>query len=503
MSHASPEQLKFRRQFVLGPYPLEEFAHWRTSFVGAHLVLQVHEDLPLLQVEHDGLRLTLLGFVLDPLAPDHDDETILRERAERCPNAQQAPRCAAELSGRWVMIADDGTDLILFHDPCGLREVFHTAWDSSETWCSSQPHHIAQHLGLKFGEPQREFLTSPYFRGNDESWLPGPATAWSELRHLTPNHSLDLHTRSVRRYWPHSMLQHLELEEGAHLAAQLLRENIRAASNRFALALPLTAGMGSRAILAATRGIEDIWHYTGVWGDPGQTVLDAEVARQVLRRVRRKHHVIHCPQNMGEDFAAIYLQNTFAARASVGAIAEGLFREFPPERVQLSGHCSEIVRDTFKVTHEPNVTAERLAKLMNMSDAPYAVDQIDVWVDQVRPVAERTGMSVWDLFFMEQEYGVWAANGQSQWDLVHERMTPFNHRGLLTALMGVEPVYRQPPYFLAQRRMIEILWAKLLEEPFNQPDRSLRRRSLETYRKVRERGISGALSTGVRKLIAG
>ena len=124
---------------------------------------------------------------------------------------------------------------------------------------------------------------------------------------------------------------------------------------------------------------------------------------------------------------------------------------------------------------------------------------------RLEPVAERTGVRVWDLFFMEQEYGVWAANGQSQWDLVHERMTPFNHRGLLTALMGVEPVYRQPPYYLAQRRMMEILWADVLAEPFNHPDRSLRRRSQETARRLREigleSGVGKALSSGVRKLL--
>ena len=501
MASLKHNELQFRRQFVLGPQPLEEFAHWHTSFVGAHLVLQVHPDLPLTRIEHDGLRLTLLGYVLDPLAPENDDETILRELAERTPNANQVPRCAAELSGRWVLIADDGTDLILCHDPCGLREVYHTSWDHPETWVASQPDRIARPLGLTPGATQQDYFASPYYRVNEEAWMPGTASPYDQIRHLTPNHCLDLRTRKVRRYWPSKPLKEVSLEEGAHLSAQLLRENLRAAARRFPLALSLTAGMDSRTILAAARGIEDLWVYSGMWGGLNRGSADISVPRRVLRRLGLKHHVIECPLRASDEFNALYLENALGARDSTAAIAAGLLAGFPPERVQVNGHCSEIARDTFGITHRPGVTVDALAGLMNMRGTPFCLDQIDLWLQQARPVAERTGYRLWDLFFMEQEYGRWAANGQSQWDLVHERFTPFNHRGLLSTLLGIEPGFRQGPGYASYVRMMELLWPDVLREPFNQSKPSLSANSQELYRKVREHGVRGTLSKGVRKLL--
>ena len=503
MMSQDSEQLAHRRQFILGPYPLAEFSHWRTRLLGNRLVLQVHDDLPLVHVAHKGLRLTLLGFALDPLAPEHDDETILRELAARCPNARQAPRLASELTGRWVMIVEDGNDLILFHDPCGLREVYHTAPDAIDTWCASQPHLLAEHLRLNVGQAQRQFMRTSYFRENDDAWLPSPATAWDELSHLTPNHSLNLKTRSVDRYWPNKPLRYVEFEEGAHLAAQLLRQTVRAAHRRFPLALPVTAGMDSRTLLAATRGLDDIWHYTGVWGVGQRVGADAKVAEQVLERVRHEHHVVRCPDKLSKGFWKTYLRNTYAARPRFATAAENMWREFPEGRVQLSGHCSEIVRDTFRVTHLNQVDAPKLGSMMRMLGAPHAMAQIEQWLERTRPVAERTGYRLWDLFFMEQEYGVWAANQQSQWDLIHDRVTPFNHRGLLSALMGVDPVHRQPPEFAAHLRMMEILWAEVLQEPFDQPISRLQRFSRGARKTLQESGLSGAFSAGVQRFVGG
>ena len=448
------------------------------------------------------MRLTMLGFAIDPLAPDDDDLAILRALAERCPDAQHAPRCAADLAGRWIMIADDGTDLILFHDPCGMRQVYHSTWDSTETWCASQPGRVAGAIQAVVAPVRREFLRSDYYRGNHESWFPSPTTPWPEVRHLTPNHSLDLRTRTVQRYWPHSPLRHLEPEEGAHLSAQLLRESLRAASQRFKLAVPLTAGMDSRTITAATRGIEDVWHYTLSWPGLDRDSADLTTPRRVLRRLRRKHHLIDCPTSMTAPFHEICKASSTLPSYTTGAMAEGLIPFFPEGHVQVPGHCSEIIRDSFNVTDRPRADAETLADLMGMRGNPFAIDHFDIWLDQVRPVAERTGYREWDLFFMEQEYGVRAAQNQSRWDLVHEAFTPFNQRGILSAMMGVEPRYRQAPDHAANRRIIEILWPDAVRDAFNAPEKSLGERSIELCLKMRQHGVRGTISKGMERLQA-
>ena len=205
---------------------------------------------------------------------------------------------------------------------------------------------------------------------------------------------------------------------------------------------------------------------------------------------------------MTSAFENIFRASTMLPGRDTGALAEGLLEVFPDGLVQVPGHCSEIVRDSFGVTHRAQANAETMADLVGMHGSPFVIDHFDLWIDQVRPVIACTGHREWDLFFMEQEYGVRVAQVQSQWDLVHEAFTPFNHRGVLTALMGVDPAHRQPPHYAANRRVVEILWPAATREPFNEAQKSLSARSVEICLKMRDDGVRETISKGVRKLQA-
>jgi hypothetical protein len=465
-------RLRYRRQFVLGPRCARSFLDVPELDVAPGLVAQVHPELGVHRVETQGLRLTLLGYAIDPEAPDRDDHDILQVVGQRAASVRDVPEAMLGLTGRWVLIADDGTDLILLNDPCGLREVFYTRPEFGETWCASQASRIADELDLETSPQAASFMDSTYFRRHHEPWWPGGTTQWAELHRLQPNHYLDLNTRRMHRFWPNATRPDLEPDEAAHIGAAMLRRIVHAGARRFDLALPLTAGMDSRSLLAATRGLNGVWHYTALHAGLHGDSPDIHTARQLLSQVGRVHHVIKCPRRMSSEFAEIYCQNTTPAHESAGAIAEGLFHQYSQQRVSMSGHCSEIARDTFGISHTPSPDGAALAMLMGMQDNPYAIEQFGRWLEDAGPVAERYGHRVWDLFFWEQEYGTWAANGQAQWDLVHERFTPFNHRALLTVLLAVDPSHRQGPDYPLYEMIIGILWPELLREPFNSPPRS-------------------------------
>lgn len=383
---------------------------------------------------------------------------------------------ASGLTGRFVMIIHDGTGLVLFHDPCGLREVFHSTSAVAETWCASQSTRIAGPLGFTADETGREFMASSYYTDHHEPWWPGPSTPYRHLRRLQPNHYLDLREREVCRFWPNRPLEQIEPEVAAQTVAELLRSSIRAASMRFPLALPITAGMDSRTILAATRDIRNVYFYTALRQGLDRHSADIRVPGRLLRRLGIEHHILDCPQTMSAEFARVYKANTMPAHDSAGAIAEGLLAAYPLLRTTLSGHCGEIARDTFRISHTPAPDAAALSRLMGMGDNPMAIHWFGDWLETVRPISDQFGYRVWDLFFWEQEHGSWAANGQSQWDLVHERFTPFNQRGVLETLLGTNPVFRQPPRYELHRRIMQILWKDILVEPFNPPQRGIRAR---------------------------
>lgn len=459
--------LRYRRQFVLGPRPLPEYAPWRDAEVGAGLVVQVQRDLPLVQVNHAGFRLTLLGYIIDPANPELDDQGVLRELAKATQTVRQAPERAAELTGRFVLIVDDGQETLLFHDPCGLREVFCSTAETDETWCASQPGRIAG------------------------------------LHRLPPNHFLDLRTREVERYWPRQVLRPMDPEQAAQITAQLLRGSVQAAARRFPLALPITAGMASRTVLAATRGIEGIFHYTLLHAGIDRSAPDLTTPRRLLQQLGREHHVIQCPDRMSPEFAAFYQSNVTRTHQAAGAMAEGLLEHYPPDHMMLSGHCSEIARDTFRVSHKPAPDAEALAELMGVQDNPTALDAFDTWIARTTPVAEATGYRLWDLFFWEQETGTWTAGGQSQWDLVHERFAPLNQRGVLRTLLATDPFFRQGPRYELPRRIMQILWPQVLDEPFCPTDDSSRTRmSTVVRRRPAGSGVFRAVSDSMAALLA-
>ncbi|MGH8658491.1 MAG: hypothetical protein ACREV4_08460 [Gammaproteobacteria bacterium] len=144
---------------------------------------------------------------------------------------------------------------------------------------------------------------------------------------------------------------------------------------------------------------------------------------------------------------------------------------YPQDRVSLSGHGGEVFRLSWMMdedTQRPQrIDGRVLAGLWGMRDVRFAYRVFDEWLDDVGGVAATTGFDVLDLLYWENRVGRWAANGQAQWDLVHERFTLFNCRALLEIFLGVEEEYRCPPRFELNARLLQHLWPELASVPFN------------------------------------
>jgi hypothetical protein len=107
-----------------------------------------------------------------------------------------------------------------------------------------------------------------------------------------------------------------------------------------------------------------------------------------------------------------------------------------------------------------------MANITGMDATPWVLRQFERWLTDARDTIEVTGICWLDLFYWEQRAGRWAANGQAQWDLVHERFTPFSYRPLLLTLLSTDPLYRAKPYAL-YRELIRAGAPELLNEPVN------------------------------------
>lgn len=430
-----------------------------------------HRDLPVTQCRTGSATVSLIGYAIDPHDPHAKDTAIVARLAERTTDRETVLHAAAQLGGRWVLLVESDDYSILLHDACGLRQVFYSDRTHSDAFCASQASTAAKVYRLE-DDPEAidGFLRTKSYQSHREPWWPGDSTRFRGVRCLLPNHYLDLRTREAHRYGLSEKLCQNAVGDASCAGAGLLTNLVQGAAERYQLALPITAGWDSRVLLAVCHHIgAGPYCYTLKMAGYGDDHQDIRIPKQLLASIRLKHHVIDCTTAASAEFIAFYKNLTDPAHDEACVIADGLQRGYPDGFVSLSGHCSEVARCFYQLKPEAGpTTPEALAKIAQMDASPFVLAQFRRWLEGARSVTAQTGIPLSDLFYWEQRAGRWAANGQAQWDLVHERFSAFNCRPLLLAFLATDAKYRQPDYLL-YRRLIQQLAPDMLREPIN-PD---------------------------------
>ncbi len=458
-------QILYRRQFILGPARSGIGLGWPRFSVAGGYTLEAHPDLAVRQIRDADVELTLLGIILDPAHPERTDLEVLADLLAVAGSEDLLLEELYRMGGRWVLIVSAPSGTVLLHDACGLRQVVH-ATTPRGTWCASQPGLLAAELGLAPDPAGLEFMSSLYVSSYREFWWPGTSTPFAEVAQLLPNHALDLSTGRVRRYWPRAPRRPASMDAGAERAATLLSGIVEAAARRAPLAIALTAGVDSRAVLAAARPFAgDAYIYTLTNPALGLHERDAATAERVVTGVGLRHHRIECPTAMDPWFEPVYWGNVATPHVKWGATVQGLFRAYPPDHLGLTGNCSEISRRGYR--RMGRIDPPDLARLENMVGNRFAQQQIRIWLDDARQVPDELDYLLVDLYYWENRMGRWLASGHLEFDLAQETIAPFNCRAIADALLGIDIPDRDPPASRAHKRIIELLWPELLAEPFN------------------------------------
>lgn len=470
------DKLLFRRQFILGPRFVERHKSWRMIKIHDSLYLTVHPDLQLLQTVYKDRSLTLLGYILDPYNPKSNDFDIINGLIRQIEIHDDIFQYTENLGGRWIIMLDDGKEVILFNDATGLRQVFYTCNSSQAIWCASQPGIIAEELNLQIdNDTLNNFIDTPQFKDAIEYWWPGDSSPFKEIKHLLPNHYLQLKKGICRRYWPNKSLSYVSLKEGVKKSSEILQGLISSAFNRFDLAFTLTAGWDTRVLLAASKEFsKDIYYYTLIYYDLTEESPDVKISSELLSQFGLKHNIIRCPSHMDKEFEEIYKRNVTTAHDEWGIIAQGIYNHYPQNKVCVKGNVVEVARCFYYgVEKIKKVTAEELAILTDMNNNSFAIKHFEKWLSETREIAQRYNVNILDLFYWEQRMGNWQAMSQLEWDIAQEVFTPFNCRSLLTTLLSVNEKYRKPPDYQLFKKLIMNLWPDTLMKPINPRSRSV------------------------------
>ncbi len=345
---SSPLQggLLYRNQFVLGPSFVDRLKNWKRIRLGRSIYLTVHPDLSVIRETGGDRSITLLGYMLDPYNEASQDADIVRRLIRRFSGLDDLFEHTFSLGGRWILIAQDSDATRIFHDAAGSRQMFYTCRDlTKDMWCASGSALLAETLKLPQDKEAVDFIHY-FYHLDKEYWLPGDSSAFRGIRHLLPNHYLDLETGLPRRYWPNKKQETLELDEVVKRASQSLKGMMRSAARRFDLALSLTAGWDSRLVLAASRSVCDKVSYMTVrTTEMPENHADLQIPAQLLRKLGLGHDILQSPETVDTYYERIYKTNVAFAHDVWVSEAQAIRDYYSQRKVAVTGSASEIVRE--------------------------------------------------------------------------------------------------------------------------------------------------------------
>jgi hypothetical protein len=464
--------LLFRRQFLLTPDICADLNHWQYRSVG-YFHLYAHPDLQLSVVSaaDSNVTLTLLGYIIDPNYPERLNTDILDEITKFADSIEKIGDYLCSITGRFVLIVKTPKDILLFHDPCGLRTVCYTEY-KEKAYVGSQPYILKQVIPLEDGKRLSSYNRSLYAQTVLEHWIPSGCTLFEKVYHLIPNHYLRLSTLDQVRYWPKRIIPRKRVNEVVTEASELLQKLMIAANERFKLALTITAGWDTRMLLAASKSISDeIYFYTLQVRDLNAKSHDIAIPAKLLQSLGLKHNLLNCNKPVPEAFRKIYIQNSSPAHVNDwGKMVYGMIDTYPQDRITVKGSCNEIARCFYYKygVHAPIVSPDRIIALVSGWDAiMFAREQIHTWYNRACEVATEAKIDILDLFYWEHRMGSWQAQSQLEFDIVQEAFTPFNHRRLLELMLCTPPKLRSAPYYILSKRMNKVMWPEIMSQPIN------------------------------------
>jgi hypothetical protein len=306
--------------------------------------------------------------------------------------------------------------------------------------------------------------------GTTEFWFVNDKTPYQGILNLLPNHYLNLKTGQATRFWPtKDAIPSLSIRESIERCTPILQETIEAASKRFDLKMGISAGNDSRKTLAASKRVKDrICYFSHAPGAGKDGINDVRVPARLLPKLGIEHHRLVWSE-MDDDFRHLYEESATWAREKKGHIAYILFKRFGPDATVMNSNIAEVSQCIYWLPRK-RIDGRNLA-IINGLPHPWAVRELQAWIDGAREACAAAEMDILALFFLEQRMGRWCTMAFSEYDIAHETFNPFNNRLLHSWMLAVDERHRRDRRWDVSIKHIRYMWPETLAEPINPQDR--------------------------------
>lgn len=378
-------------------------------------------------------------------------------------------RTLDDFGGRHAIIFGSTGNISIVNDATGMRSVFYAATGGI---VASHAPLVEQALG---GSIKRSDLPFQY-------GYPGNLTPFTRTKVLTPNTYYWLSANVIRRFWPIVAPAPRTVEEAATELLEASTNTFRAMSSGKSVAVTLTAGLDSRAILAVALNANVPFH-TYTYGNQYSTKVDRLLAQHLAQDLELEHtevsQLVDNPlliERLNESHYSLHHATW------VGPLME-LFRH--NRDVAILGNALEIGRSNYTPQRNngaaPPVTAGNMADLHYRkigNDGQQRVKEfgstqfMEASAAAFQTFIDDTGFDVvagmldpFDHFYWEHRMATWQGVAMGERDFYAEAFIPYNSRRMFDAMLGAPFESRRQD--AAAMKMIEMVDPRLMNFPVN------------------------------------
>lgn len=379
--------------------------------------LQYHQNLNHTHSHHKNITLHLLGNVFDYIDTKASNQELVNILVKQ-QTKEDVFKILDTYYGEYVLIYVTEKELIILNDCCAQHEVYYT---DDYTEVGSQLHLISTKGN---SEKDHIYYNSTLF--NKKKLCIGTTTPSAHVKHLAPNHYMDVLRKETVRFFPNEKITPQPIEVVAEKAALMLKGYITAIANRHNIVLPVTGGFDSRLLFLASLDTA-CDYFVSQHQNMSDEHYDIVIAQKITNIFDKKLHVVKDSDETNHTLETTGIDHPRTAS----------FPKLVTNKVLINGNISEIARNYYNYIKP--VTAKKLTLLNGYSDNPFVIEVYQNWLSQNKSLFKKQGYHLLDLFYWEEKMGNWTAKAKTEAHAMNlELMSPFNSRALLQLLLATK-----------------------------------------------------------------
>lgn len=399
--------------------------------------LQFTTRLKYTHSQQDDFSLHLLGSLFDSINTNASNQNLLDILIKQ-QTKEDFFKILDSYYGEYVIVYVSKKDFILLNDCCAQKEVYYTE-DYAE---------LGSQLNLLSNKDSRQ-KNHPYYNSSlfdKKKLFIGTSTSSTTIKHLAPNHYIDLVNKKTIRFFPVTKIEPQPIDDVAKKAAAMLKGYITAISNRHTIILPVTGGFDSRLLFLASLHTE-CDYFVSQHQHMDDDHYDIWIAQKITALFSKELQVIKDSEASSDTVDST--QNIDNPRATS-------FPKLIVGKILINGNISEIARNYFN--YITPVTAKKLTLLNGYSDNTFVIDTYQEWVSQNKNRLKQFDYNLLDMFYWEEKMGNWTAKAKTEAHALNfELMSPFNSRALLRLLLATKRKDRDKFTSTLYKKIIEHL----------------------------------------------